>query len=80
MLACFEEGEAVCISRGREHDNGDITPDVGVTLKREEWLTRVRRKGDISKVESTKVGLYIRMNPLTPLSERNLNEGLEVVG
>jgi RecA-family ATPase len=74
LLAAFEEGEGVCLSRGRELDDGTIAPDVGVTLEREKWLERVRRKGDVTKVESTKLGLYVRMNPLKPLSKRNLNE------
>jgi RecA-family ATPase len=75
LLAAFEEGEGVCISRGRELEDGSIAPDVGVTLEREKWLAKLNRKGgDISKVESTKLGLFIRLNPLTPLSKRNLNE------
>lgn len=75
LLAAFREGEGVCLSRGRELDDGTIAPDVGVTLEREKWLERVRKKkGDISKVEGTKLGLYVRVNPLKPLSKRNLNE------
>lgn len=74
ILAAFEEGEGVCISRGREQENGDIVPDVGVTMPREEWLKRVKRKkGDITKVEGTKNGLYVRVNPITPFAKKNLN-------
>ena len=75
LLAAFKEGEGVCISRGRETEDGQIVPDVGVTLPREKWLERVRKKGgDVTKVEGTKLGLYVRMNPIKPLSKRNLNE------
>lgn len=74
LLAAFKEGEGVCVSRGRELEDESVAPDVGVTLKREQWLERVRRKGDMAKVESTKLGLYLRVNPLKPLSKRNLNE------
>lgn len=74
ILAAFEEGEGICISRARETDDEDVVPTVGVTLTREDWLERVRRKGGIEKVESGKLGLYVRMNPMKPLCEKALNE------
>lgn len=77
LLAAFREGEGVCLSRGRENptQGEKPVPDTGVTLAREEWLEKARKRGgDIAKVESTKLGLFIRLNPLKPRCENALNE------
>lgn len=65
LLAAFEEGEGVCVGGTFVNEDGEIKPDAGVTLSREQWIEKVRQKGgDFSRMHTSRSGHYIRVNPM----------------
>jgi RecA-family ATPase len=62
--ACFQPDEFVSIAEGVETDEGEIAPRRGVTLTAAEWKARVIKKGGIERVFGTKLGLFLRINPM----------------
>lgn len=65
LLAAFEEGEGVCVGGTFLNEAGEIKPDAGVTLSREQWIQRVRQKsGDFARVHTSRRGHFIRVNPM----------------
>ena len=60
---CYGPDEFVSIAPAAETEDGDIVPRRGVTLTAAEWKSKVAAKGGIEKVFSTKLGLFIRINP-----------------
>jgi hypothetical protein len=62
--ACFKPDEFVSIATAAENEDGEIAPRLGVTLTAAEWKARVIRKGCMDRVFSTKLGLFLRINPM----------------
>jgi len=62
--ACFNPDEFVAIAPAAETDEGEIAPRRGVTLTASEWKTRVIKKGGMDRVFGTKLGLFLRINPM----------------
>ena len=62
--ACFKSDEYVAIAPAQETAEGEIAPTRGVTLTREEWKAKVTAKCGIEHCFSTKLGLFIRVNPM----------------
>ena len=71
LAAAFREGEIVSIAPTAENEDGERKPTAGVTFTREEWLEKVRSRGGIDKVFSTKHGLFVRVNPVTKGGSKN---------
>jgi RecA-family ATPase len=69
--ACFQPGEHIAIAPAKENEAGEIVPSRGVTMTREEWKQRVADKGGIERVFSTALGLFVRINPMTPGGSKN---------
>jgi RecA-family ATPase len=69
--ACFRPDELVAIAPAAESDEGEIVPRRGVTLTAAEWKARAAAKGGIDRVFGTKLGLFIRINPMTKDGARN---------
>ena len=69
--ACFLPGEHIAIAPAKENEAGEIVPTRGVTMTREEWKQRVTEKGGIARVFSTPLGLFVRINPMTPNGSKN---------
>jgi len=63
--ACFHDGEHVAIAPAAESDDGQIMPRRGVTMTVAEWKKRVTTKGGIDRVFGTKLGLFVRINPMS---------------
>lgn len=64
LMAAFKEGEGVAIGKMVEDEDGSKRPDAGVVLTREEWLAKVRKKGGIERLFTSKAGLFLRVNPM----------------
>ena len=62
--ACFKPDEFVAIAPAGETDEGEIAPRRGVTLTAAVWKSRVQAKGGIERVFGTKLGLFLRINPM----------------
>jgi RecA-family ATPase len=62
--ACFRPDEFVAIAPAAESDEGEIAPRRGVTLTAAAWKARVIKKGGIDRVFGTKLGLFLRINPM----------------
>jgi RecA-family ATPase len=62
--ACFRPDELVAIAPAAESDEGEIVPRRGVTLTAAEWKARAAAKGGIDRVFGTKLGLFLRINPM----------------
>ena len=62
--ACFKPDEFVSIATAAESDEGEIAPRRGVTLTATEWKSRVIKKGCMDRVFGTKLGLFLRINPM----------------
>ena len=62
--ACFRPDEFVAIAPAMESDDGEIVPRRGVTLTATEWKARVEKKGGMDRVFGTKLGLFLRINPM----------------
>ncbi len=69
--ACFQEGELVAIAPAAESDEGEVMPRRGVTMTVAEWKAKVATKGGIDRVFGTKLGLFVRINPMTKGGARN---------
>jgi len=61
---CFRPDEFVAIAPAAESDEGETAPRRGVTLTAAEWKARVIKKGGIERVFGTKLGLFLRINPM----------------
>lgn len=64
LRACFTADEFVSIADTFEDEEGQRAPKSGVTLRRDEWLERITRRGSINRIFSTKEGLFVRVNPM----------------
>jgi RecA-family ATPase len=69
--ACFRDEEFVAIAPAGENDEGEIVPRYGVTLTAAEWKRRVTAKGGIDRCFGTKLGLFVRINPVKEGGSRN---------
>ena len=69
--ACFQPDEFVAISPAAENEEGEIAPRRGVTLTASEWKSKVAAKGGIDRVFGTKLGLFLRINPMTKGGAKN---------
>lgn len=69
--ACFQPDEHVAIAPAAESDDGQVIPRRGVTLTANEWRSKVAQKGGIDKVFGTKLGLYVRINPMVKDGAKN---------
>jgi RecA-family ATPase len=68
---CFSSDELVAIAPGMEDDERNVVPRRGVTLSAADWRKRVESKGGIDRCFSTKLGLFVRLNPMQPGGSRN---------
>ena len=71
LETCFRADEFVAIAPASEDDDGNIVPKRGVTLTVAEWRKRVESKGGIERCFSTKLGLFIRLNPMIKDGAKN---------
>ena len=62
--ACFQPDEFVSIAPVAESDEGEAVPRRGVTFTAAEWKAKVMKKGGIDRVFGTKLGLFVRINPM----------------
>ena len=69
--ACFRPGEFVAIAPAAESEDGEIAPRRGVTLTAADWKEKVATKGGIDRVFGTKLGLFLRINPMSKDGSRN---------
>ena len=69
--ACFQPDEFVAIAPAAESDEGEIVPRRGVTLTAAEWKAKVAAKGGIDRVFGTKLGLFLRINPMKKGGAKN---------
>ena len=69
--ACFRSDEFVAIAPAMESDEGEIVPRRGVALTAAEWKAKVEKKGGIDRVFGTKLGLFVRINPVCKNGARN---------
>lgn len=69
--ACFHDGEHVAIAPAAESDDGEIMPRRGVTMTVAEWKAKVTAKGGIDRVFGTKLGLFVRINPMAKGGAKN---------
>ena len=69
--ACFQPDEFVAIAPAAESDEGEIVPRRGVTLTAAEWKAKVAKKGGIDRVFGTKLGLFLRINPMRKDGAKN---------
>ena len=67
----FRPEEFVSIAPATEDDDGDIVPKRGVTLPAADWRKRVETKGGIDRCFSTKLGLFLRLNPMVKDGAKN---------
>ena len=68
---CFRADEFVAIAPATEDDDGNIVPKRGVTLTASDWRKRVESKGGIERCFSTKLGLFVRLNPMIKDGAKN---------
>lgn len=69
--ACFQDSEFVAIAPAAETDEGEVMPRRGVTLTAAEWKAKVAAKGGIDRCFGTKLGLFVRINPMRQHGARN---------
>lgn len=69
--ACFQQDEFVAIAPAAENEEGGIVPRRGVTLTAAEWKSKVAAKGGVDRVFGTKLGLFLRINPMTKGGAKN---------
>ena len=62
--SCFRPDEFVAIAPAGESEDGEIVPRRGVTFTATEWKAKVEKKGGIDRVFGTKLGLFLRINPM----------------
>jgi RecA-family ATPase len=68
---CFQPDEFVAIAPAAENEEGEIVPRRGVTLTAAEWKSKVAAKGGVDRVFGTKLGLFLRINPMTKGGAKN---------
>jgi RecA-family ATPase len=71
LEACFQDDEFVSVAPASETDDGEVAPRSGVTLTAAEWKSRVTAKGGIDRCFSTRLGLFIRLNPMQQHGSRD---------
>jgi hypothetical protein len=71
LATCFRPDEFVAIAPAAENEEGEIKPRRGVTLTAAEWKSKVEAKGGIDRVFGTKLGLFLRINPMTKGGAKN---------
>ncbi|MCX8496715.1 MAG: AAA family ATPase [Akkermansiaceae bacterium] len=71
LETCFQPDEFVAIAPAAESDEGGIVPRRGVTLTASEWKSKIEAKGGIDRVFSTKLGLFLRINPMAKDGAKN---------
>ena len=69
--AAFHAEEQVSIAPASENEDGDIVPRRGVTMTARQWRERVLVKGGIDRCFTTRLGLFLRINPVTEGGARN---------
>ena len=69
--ACFRSDEFVAIAPAAESEDGTVVPRRGVTLTASEWKSKVAAKGGIDKCFGTKLGLFLRINPMARDGAKN---------
>ena len=69
--ACFQDGEFVAIAPAAESEDGEVMPRRGVTLTVADWKVKVAAKGGIDRCFGTKLGLFVRINPMRQHGARN---------
>ncbi len=69
--ACFAEGEFVALAPAAESDEGGTIPRRGVTLTAADWKAKASAKGGIDRVFGTKLGLFLRINPMMQHGAKN---------
>jgi RecA-family ATPase len=67
----FLPGEFVAIAPAAENEDGEIAPRSGVTLTAAQWRERVLAKGGIDRCFTTRLGLFVRINPMRQHGSRN---------
>lgn len=68
---CFQDEEFVAVAPAAETEDGEVKPRKGVTMKAADWKARVTRKGGIDRMFGTKLGLFVRVNPMIKDGSRN---------
>jgi RecA-family ATPase len=68
---CFQPQEYVAIAPAAENEDSEIVPRRGVTLTAAEWKAKVAAKGGIDRVFGTKLGLFLRINPMRKDGAKN---------
>lgn len=71
LADCFQPDEFVSIAPAHEDEMGEIAPRSGVTLTAAAWINRVEAKGGIEKIFGTKLGLFMRINPMIKDGTKN---------
>ena len=71
LEACFQDNEFVALAPASESDEGETVPRRGVTLTAAEWKAKAAARGGIDKCFGTKLGLFIRINPMCRHGARN---------
>jgi RecA-family ATPase len=71
LSTAFRPDEFVAIAPAAENDDGEVAPRTGVTLTVAEWKERVTKKGGIDRYFSTRLGLFVRINPMCQHGSRN---------
>jgi RecA-family ATPase len=68
---CFQDDEYVAIAPAAENEEGEVMPRRGVTLTVADWKAKVAKKGGIDRCFGTKLGLFVRINPMRQHGARN---------
>jgi RecA-family ATPase len=71
LATCFRPDEFVAIAPMAEDLGGEVAPRRGVTLTASVWESKMATKGGIEKVFGTKLGLFIRINPMIKDGAKN---------
>jgi RecA-family ATPase len=71
LEAAFRPDEFVAIAPAAENEDGEIAPRSGVTLTMSQWRERVLAKGGIDRCFGTRLGLFVRINPMRRNGSKN---------
>jgi RecA-family ATPase len=71
LETCFRDQEYVAIAPAAENEDGEVAPRSGVTLTAAEWKERILARGGIDRCFSTRLGLFVRINPMRQHGSRN---------
>lgn len=71
LSTCFRDDEYVAIAPAAEDDDGGVKPRRGVTMTAADWRARVTKKCGIDRCFGTKLGLFVRVNPMKKGGSRN---------